>query len=127
MMKLKSVSGVTCYVRNVAKSTAFYESIGFNIKRKEPKRATAYLNWFWIDLISIRADSRPAYRTDEEIWMGCGPLVYISVDNVDEAYEELRAKGLKPASKPEDSPFGNREFILRDPDKNKLVFFEELK
>ncbi len=124
-MKLKSVSGVACYVKDVESSTSFYETVGFVIKRREPSRATAYLNWFWIDLLSIDAEPRDAYRQDAEVALrGAGPLVYISVDDVDGAYQELLSKGLKPVGKPQDSPWGGREIILLDPDKNKLVFFQ---
>ena len=52
------------------------------------------------------------------------PVLYFSVDDVDEAYKSLRAKGLKPSSEPKDRPWGNREFVIRDPDGYKLVIFK---
>ncbi len=125
-MKLKSVSGVTCYVTNLERSTAFYETVGFEIRRREHSRSTAYLNWFWIDLIVLKEEPRAAYRKEVEAGLkGSGPLVYISVDDVEGAYQELLSKGLKPSGKPQDSPWGTREFFLKDPDKNKLVFFQK--
>ena len=54
-------------------------------------------------------------------------FVYISVDDVDEFYRGLAQKGLKPSSEPRDWPWGNREFVIRDPDGYKLVFFKRNK
>ncbi len=123
-MKMKSVSGITCYVKNVDKAVRFYELLGFTFRKRESRRATAYLNWFWIDLLSIKEETRTAFRKEAEL-KGAGPLIYISVDDADAFYEDLLSKGLKPSTQPQDSPGGNREFLLRDPDKNKLVFFEK--
>ncbi|MHB1865000.1 MAG: VOC family protein [Candidatus Saccharimonadales bacterium] len=58
---------------------------------------------------------------------GAGLFIYISVDNVDEFYNGLIDKGLKPSSEPRDWPWGNREFVIRDPDGYKLVFFKKNK
>lgn len=33
--------------------------------------------------------------------------------------------GMKPSSEPRDWPWGRREFVLRDPDGYKLVFFKK--
>ena len=123
-MKMKSVSGITCYVKNVDRSVRFYETLGFTFRKREPNQATAYLNWFWIDLLSIKEETRSAFRKEAEP-NGAGLLISISVDNVDAFYADLLAKGLKPSTKPQNSPWGKREFLLRDPDKNKLVFFEK--
>jgi len=51
--------------------------------------------------------------------------VNISVQSVDEFYEAMLAKGLKPSSEPLDFPWGRREFVLADPDGYKLVFFSK--
>jgi catechol 2,3-dioxygenase-like lactoylglutathione lyase family enzyme len=123
-MKMKSVSGITCYVKNVDRAVRFYETLGFTFRKREPRRATAYLNWFWIDLLAIKDETRTAFRKEAEL-KGPGPLISISVEDVDAFYDDLLSKGLKPSTKPQDSPWGNREFLLRDPDKNKLVFFEK--
>lgn len=52
--------------------------------------------------------------------------IYLIVDDVDETYKELLEKGLKPSSEPRDWPWGNREFVIRDPDGYKLVFYREI-
>ena len=43
-MKIKSVSGITCFVKNLNKTAAFYESLGFEIRKREANHITAYSN-----------------------------------------------------------------------------------
>ena len=120
-MKIKSVSGLTCYVQDLARTAEFYEMLGFETRKRETDHITVYSNWFWIDFLAADKDTRSGYREMAE--NTGGPFIYLSVDNVDEAYQELVAGGLKPASEPRNQTWGNREFILRDPDGYNLVFF----
>lgn len=57
---------------------------------------------------------------------GAGLYIYINVDNIDGYYQGLVDKGYKPSSEPRDWPWGNREFVLRDPDRYKLCFYQEI-
>jgi uncharacterized glyoxalase superfamily protein PhnB len=57
---------------------------------------------------------------------GLGIYININVENIDAYYQSLLDKGLKPSSSPHDWPWGNREFVIRDPDGYKLVFYEKL-
>jgi len=122
-MKIKSVSGFTCFVKNLDKTATFYEALGFDIKKRETTHVTAYSNWFWIDFIAIGKDVR-AKKDAKLTQKGAGVMFYLSVDDVDGFHAALLAQGLKPASKPQDQPWGNREFLLRDPDGYNLVIFK---
>ena len=59
-MNIKSVSGITCYVKNLDKTAKFYETLGFEIKKRETNHITAYSNWFWMDFLAIAKDERAA-------------------------------------------------------------------
>ncbi len=51
-MKMKSVSGIICLVKDLEKTTEFYKTLGFDYKKNVPGvSATAYLNWFWIEFL----------------------------------------------------------------------------
>lgn len=117
-MKIKSVSGIACYVKNLNKTIAFYETLGFETKKQDTTHATLYSNWFWIDCLAIGKDERAKPEK------GTGVVIYLSVDNVDEFHAYLISKKIKPAAKPQDQPWGNREFSLRDPDGYELVIFK---
>jgi uncharacterized glyoxalase superfamily protein PhnB len=124
-MKIKSVSGITCYVKNLSKTARFYETLGFETRKKESNHITVYSNWFWMDFVAIDKDKRVALTEAEKLGSkGAGMFVYLSVDDVDEFHKELLSKGLKPSTKPQDQPWGNREFTLTDPDGYNLVIFK---
>ena len=127
-MKIKSVSGITCYVKNLTKTSKFYETLGFEIRKREVDHITAYSNWFWIDFLAIdKNEQAERYGRSKDADLGskgAGLFLYISVDNVDEFHQAMLSKGLKPSTKPQDQPWGNREFIIRDPDGYRLVIFK---
>jgi catechol 2,3-dioxygenase-like lactoylglutathione lyase family enzyme len=124
-MKIKSVSGITCYVKSLSRTVKFYEALGFETKKKEADHATLYSNWFWIDFLAIAKNERVEFTKGVDLGnKGAGVFLYLSVDNVDEFHKDLLSKGLKPSTKPQDQPWGNREFILRDPDGYNLVIFK---
>lgn len=123
-MKVKSVSSLTCYVLDLDKTVQFYSDLGFDFKTDDGDMAVGYINWFSIKFLKISAEEDAEFKKEahsEE--KGAGIYIYLSVEDVDEAYKELVAKGYKPSSEPRDWPWGNREFVIRDPDGYKLVLF----
>lgn len=125
-MKLKSASGYVAYVSDLEKTKTFYEDLGFNLTESSPEGLSFRLNWFWIDFhpYAIEAD-QDFVQTAKQEPKGGGLFFYFSVEDVDEAYEFVLSKGMKPETKPTNKPWGNREFILKDPDGFKLVFFKK--
>ena len=124
-MKIKSVSGITCYVRDLARTAKFYEALGFEIRKREADHITAYSNWFWIDFIASAKEARASYQKEAaSSSKGAGQFVYMSVEDVDAFHNGLRLKGIKSLSEPQDRPWGDREFVLRDPDGYNLVIFK---
>lgn len=113
-MKLISISSLTYYVSDIAKTKEFYEAVGFQFDRKADKVIT-YLNWFSIE---FRQQEGPANNN-------CGEYVNIKVDSVDEMAERLQNKGIQPEGQPKDVGGGVRELLVRDPDGYKLVFFQK--
>ncbi|HSX35755.1 MAG TPA: VOC family protein [Patescibacteria group bacterium] len=126
-MKLVSVSGTVCYVKDTAKTAAFYDALGFQFSKREPDHVSIRLNWFWMDFHPQDKEDKPEFQKEANLeHKGGGMFLYIKVDNVDEFYQGVLDKGLKPSSEPHDWPWGNREFVLRDPDGYKLVFFNKI-
>ena len=126
---MKSIAGIICLVKDLEKSIKFYETLGFEFKKHIPGvAATAYLNWFWIELLLEDQVITEAFKEDVTIQpKGAGQYIHINVENVDEFHKTILAKGLKPLSEPQDFPWGHREFVLKDPSGYKLVFFSNLK
>lgn len=125
-MKIKSVSGLTCYVNDLDKTATFYTMLGFSIKKRENSMMVAYMNWFFITFVLSSKEEKPEFQSDAHAKeKGEGIYIYLSVDDVDTAYNELLTKGYTPSSEPRDWEWGNREFVIRDPDGYKLVLFKK--
>lgn len=127
-MELKSVSGFICYVKDIDKTAEFYEGLGFRIGTKEDDYLSVYLNWFSIEFMAQDKEGKPDFKKEAQAEpKGIGIFINVKVADVDEAYKAIVAKHLKPSSEPRDWPWGNREFVLRDPDGYKLVFWNKAK
>jgi len=126
-MKLKSVSGMTIYVNDLPKTAKFYQDLGFTKVSADEKFARFRLKRFIIDFVAASKEEKEEFKEEASSQnKGAGVYFTISVDNVDETYEELIKKRFKPSTKPRDWPWGSREFVLRDPDRYKLVFSQKL-
>lgn len=127
-MKVKSVSGIVCYVKDTLQTADFYEKLGFTVDKREHEHTSVRVNWFWIDFHPQDKEDKPDFQREANLEnKGAGQFLYLKVDDVDAVYQELLDKGLQPSSQPRDWPWGNREFVIRDPDGYKLVFFNKSK
>lgn len=116
-MDLKSVSGLTFFVKDIDKTAEFYKTLGFKVEKQDKNYLLVRLNWFSMDFVSEKDNAKKEPK-------GAGLCVNISVGDVDEFYKEVLAKGLKPAGEPQDYPGGFRNFVLNDPDGYTLVMFK---
>jgi catechol 2,3-dioxygenase-like lactoylglutathione lyase family enzyme len=116
MAKIKSISALVFYVKDLAKTKQFYEDLGFKFEEQKGDYIKAYINWFWIEFYIGEASNQEA-----------GIHVQLSVDDVDEYCSEMQTKGINPEGDPKNIPAGRREFVVRDPDGYKLVFFQKVK
>jgi predicted lactoylglutathione lyase len=112
MATIKSISALVFTVKDLNKSKKFYEDLGFKFGTPKGDYLIAYINWFSVEF----HPGKPGNA-------GGGAQTQLSVDNVDEFYEEVKSKSMKPAAEPQDTPMKRREFMLLDPDGYKLVFF----
>ena len=125
-MSLKSVSSILLYVSNPEKSRHFYQDLGFLESKSAGDVQEVRLNWFKIQLVDKNsAQGNPEFEKEALAEpKGSGLYIYVSVENVDGFYNELKSKGIKTSSEPRDWPWGNREFVVRDQDGYKLVFYQ---
>jgi catechol 2,3-dioxygenase-like lactoylglutathione lyase family enzyme len=116
--------------RDVATSVRFYERLGFSLTFKDSPQKPRYaavvreavelhLQWQSESQWAAPID-RPTYR--------------FLVRDVDQLYAEFQSRGAVPGEAagsspwfvPGDTPWGTREFHLRDPDGNGLQFYRSL-
>jgi catechol 2,3-dioxygenase-like lactoylglutathione lyase family enzyme len=125
-MKVNSISGVSRYVENLSRTAEFYEALGFRRGKQESGRMTFYVNWFFVTFIAQEKEDDPELQKEAELpTKGAGEFLHIKVDDVEDFHKAVVSNGMKPAGEPQVRPSGNREFLLRDPDGYKLVFFQK--
>lgn len=119
------ITNLLFWVQENKLSEKFYKKLGFEVVQSDDEHSLVSLNGFAIDLVNMRDEEKFA-RDSMSGDKGRGVYVYIGVDNVNMAYKKLLEQGFTPSSTPQDWPWGNREFILKDPDGYKLCFWEKL-
>ena len=114
------------WVQENGLSAKFYKKLGFDVIRSTDDHSVVTLNGFEITLVNMRDEDKFA-KDSMSGDKGRGVYVYIRTDNVDEKYSVLINQGFRPATEPKDWRWGNREFILKDPDGYKLCFWQPIK
>lgn len=121
------VTNILFWVDDLAASREFYQRLGMMLKMDKPDCVELALGEFIISLVpSAKAGQEFASDAHAAV-KGKGMYLYIQVDDVDVTHAELKTKGIVPATEPRDWPWGEREFIVKDPDGYKLCFWQELK
>ncbi len=117
-LKIESISAVTLNCKDVGASISFYESLGFEMiygGDSEPLTSFRIGNGY-LNLIESK-------DTDASMTWG---RVIIHVSNVDEMHACCVSAGWNPLSEPEDAPWGERYFHIRDPAGHEISFAQPL-
>ena len=108
-------------VQKLDASVTYYTSIlGMGIDFTAP-------GWAFLSRGSFRlmlgecADAMPAHETGDHSY-----FIYVTVEGIDEFYDELMANGATPTQKLADKPWGMREFGVRTPDGHRIMFGQEV-
>lgn len=119
------VTNILLWVQENKESERFYKRLGFDVTTSTDGYSEIQHSTFKIVLVNMRDEDEFAGDSlaGEK---GRGMYVYIHVDDVDDHYAKLVDGGFTPHTVPRDWPWGNREFVLKDPDGYKLVFWHEL-
>jgi predicted enzyme related to lactoylglutathione lyase len=73
------------------------------------------------DLCGIMLGLEPG--EEREVKKGL-PDIYLQTDNVDDAYRELKGKGVKFLTEPKDQSWGARTVKFADPDENTFILVQ---
>src|SRR5690349_16659867 len=109
------ITNLVLWVQENKLAEKFYKKLGFEVVQSDDNHSLVALDGFMLDLVSMR-DQEPFTRDSMSGNKGRGVYIYIRVDSVDDKHKELLAQGFAPATAPKNWPWGNREFILKDPD-----------
>jgi len=109
---IKTVWGVTFYVSDLNRAKEFYEkTLGLEKKYEFPSYVGFECGGVEIGLIP---------KPDKKQCTNYPPDVEFLVDNVEECYRRLKAKGVKFVKELHDEPWGGKQAVFLDPDGNRL-------
>jgi lactoylglutathione lyase len=109
---IRRIWDVTLTVTDLSQAVAFYRDLlGLPLKYQFPDYAGFDVGGVELGLKTWGGKEPP--REGE-------PVVNFLVDDVDRAFQELSAKGVRFTKAPEDTPWGGRIALFQDPDGNTL-------
>jgi uncharacterized glyoxalase superfamily protein PhnB len=119
------VTNILFWVMENRVSEKFYKKLGFSVDESTDYYSEISLGSFKITLVNMRGEDE--FAGDSLAGKkGTGMYVYVHVDDVDAKHAELIKNGFRPSTEPRNWPWGNREFVLKDPDGYKIVFWHTL-
>ena len=120
------ITNLVMWVQDASLSVKFYKKLGFAVVRSTEQSATVRLDQFELVLVTMRDEEE--FNGDAlSSAKGKGIYIYVHVDeNVNSYYKKLIQRGIVPRTEPRDWPWGNREFVVEDPDGYKLCYYQEL-
>ena len=107
-LNIKTVN-LTFHVSNFPEAVSFYENI-LGLQKK-----SQWSTYAVFDLCGMMLGLEPGGERGVKKGL---PDIYLQVDNVDDAYEELKDKGVRFLAEPKDQSWGARTAMFADPDGN---------
>lgn len=126
---LKALNLIGLYVKDIESTVTFYRELGFELVSNEGGIAEVKLNDVRVQFVAQETAANQDESFQKDAYgepKGTGVYINIEVDNADKYYKQLLESGIKPSTEPRNWPWGQREFVVRDPDRYKLVFYEKL-
>lgn len=121
-MQLLATHHVALFTRNFAEMEKFYsQTLGFPITRRWDDATIIFINVGSTTIELIGRDTAPAPNSEP----GAFNHLALHVANVDEAYQELLAKGIKIKAEPKNFKDVRICFFF-DPDGNTLELVQEM-
>lgn len=115
---IRSINAVTLRTGDMAACIAFYRALGMEITFGG--LATRFTT---LSAGDCHVNLSAALVVSAEPFPG---RIVFHVDDVDALYERVRAAGYTPETAPEDAPWGERFFHIRDPSGHELSFARPL-
>ncbi len=128
---LKGIDNVGVAVKNLARAVAFYEKLGFTKGydyEADVKGCTMNAGSAVLFLFQTKQANPPAVNREPTLAQNPPGIDHISflVEDVNQTYAELKAKGVEFLGEPADQDWGARLVGLKDPDGNNLYFLQYL-
>lgn len=121
---LKKFESNLYYVSDLGKTEQFYRTLGFDVSNDG---TLVHVKLGDFELQFVDENKAEIQKGAYDSPRGVGMFTCVEVDDVDEYYKSLIKKGISISHEPKTWPWGQREFVVKDPDGYKIVFFLTLK
>jgi len=118
---LHSVDATVLFVRDLATCLTFYrDTLGLPVTESTPERASFHMDNVYFLLLEVSAAAHMIGEEANALKIEGGPrmLLAAGVEDVDVAYESLKAKGVTLLRPPTTQPWGLRTAYFADPEGN---------
>ncbi len=121
---IKRLHSTLFYASDLGKTYEFYKQLGFDAQKSDDG-VRVKLGDF--RLYFIDESKTPTKNESGMTPKGLGIYTYVEVDDVDAYFELVKKNSVVPRTEPKTWPWGKREFVVKDPDGYKLVFYSAVK
>ena len=116
-----SIAATVVFVKDMTKCKTFYrDTLGLQVTEHDPKHVAVQMDNVYFLLLEVGAAAHMISSQELELSIEGGPrgLLAASVEDVDAAYEVLKARGVTFLRPPTDQPWGLRTAYFADPEGN---------
>src|SRR6266849_8528760 len=113
------VDATVLFVRDLARCLTFYrDTLGLKVTESTPERVTVHMENVYFLLLEVSAAAHMISEEANALKIEGGPRVLLAagVEDVDVAYEALKAKGVAFLRPPTNQPWGLRTAYFADPE-----------
>ena len=115
------IDATVLFVRDLARCLTFYrDTLGLEVQESDPDSVSFQMENVYFLLLEVSAAAHMISEEALELKIEGGPrmLLAAGVEDVDAAYEELKAKGVTFLRPPTNQPLGLRTAHFADPEGN---------
>jgi catechol 2,3-dioxygenase-like lactoylglutathione lyase family enzyme len=121
---IKRLHSTLFYASDLKATADFYRKLGFDVQESADgtriKMGDFTLAFIDENATQIKNESGMKPK-------GLGIYTYVEVDDVDAHFAFVKQNGVAPRTEPKTWPWGKREFVVKDPDGYKMVFYSPVK
>ena len=121
---IKRLHSMLFYASDLKATTSFYRKLGFDVQESEDGMRVKMGDF---TLAFIDENVTPIKNESGMKPKGIGIYAYVEVDDADAHFALVKENGITPRTEPKTWPWGKREFVVKDPDGYKIVFYSTVK
>ncbi len=121
---IKRLHSTLFYASDLRATEDFYRKCGFDVQ-ESPDGVQIKMGDFTLAFIDEKTTS--IQNESGKTPKGLGIYTYVEVDDADRHFATVKQNGITPRTEPKTWPWGKREFVVKDPDGYKIVFYSPVK